>query len=150
MKKFLFSKYSIILSTILIIALFLRAYHINTWPRLGATFDEYAWTWLGMSLIQGHAPSSWSYHPQYQGHRKFVIYQHTNFWIVKPYLEHPPLFGLVAGSFALLNHTKGMFDLSIDKIRPLALILGIVSVLAVFLLVREVYSIDLAIISSLI
>src|SRR3989304_3630328 len=93
----------LILFSILFLGFFLRAYNFTTAPRLGATFDEFAWTWLGMSLIQEGVPSSWSSYPQYVGFREFKKYQGATFWIVKPYLEHPPLFALIAGSFAIAN-----------------------------------------------
>ena len=128
----------ILLIGILFLGLFLRFNNLYTWPRTGATFDEYAWTWQGMNLIQKGVPSSWSPHPQYKN-AKDIIYRHTHFRIVKPYLEHPPVFGLVAGSFALLNGASDMYHLTIVNIRPLAVILGTLSILLVFLLTRELY-----------
>ncbi|HVZ67454.1 MAG TPA: glycosyltransferase family 39 protein [Patescibacteria group bacterium] len=122
--------------------------NLYTWPRLGATFDEYAWTWEGMNLIQKGVPVSWSPHPQYKT-AKDIIYQKTHFRIVKPFLEHPPVFGLVAGSFAILNGASDMYHLSINNIRPLAVILGLISILLVYLLVEEVYDKKTALLSSL-
>ncbi len=150
MGKLLKNKFLVILVSILLLAFFLRAYNLTNSPRLGATFDEFAWTWIGISLIQEHVPSSWSPHPQYEGHREYKKYLNADFWIVKPYLEHPPFFGLVAGSFAILNGADGMFDVTLDKIRPLALILGLVSIGTLFLLVREIYDEKIALLSTLI
>ncbi len=128
--------YLVVLASILLLGFLLRRHDLYTWPRLGATFDEYAWTWQGISLIKTGIPTSWSYHPQYKN-RKLTVYQKTNFIMVSPYLEHPPVFGLVAGGFALLNGAKGMFDLELKNIRPLALILGTLSIALVYLLVKE-------------
>ena len=120
----------------------------RTIPRHGATFDEFAWTWLGINLIQKQTPISWSSQPQYK--EKFHLkYQGAAFWIVKPYLEHPPLFGLVAGSFALLNNSKDMYDVTLSKIRPLALLLGVSTILMIFILTNEIYGKEIALISSL-
>src|SRR3989304_5421988 len=80
---------------VLILGFFLRSNNLYAWPRKGATFDEYAWTWQGINLIKNGIPISWSPHPQYTD-KKLVIYQDTAFYVVKPYLEHPPVFGLVA------------------------------------------------------
>ena len=124
----------LILST----AFVLRNYHLTIWPRKGATFDEYAWTWQGMSLINTGVPVSWSPHSQYKN-KKLVIYQDTAFWLAKPYLEHPPLFGLIAGGFAILRGAKSMFDINIGTIRPLALILGIASVWLLYLYISQIY-----------
>lgn len=141
----------VILISILVLGFVLRAHEFTTWPRFGATMDEYAWTWLGINLIQDGAPRSWSSHPQYlQSDRKHLIYQGAAFWIVKPYLEHPPFFGLVAGSFALVNGATDMYDIDISKIRPLALILGVFSIGILFLLIKEIYDENLALLSSFI
>src|SRR3989344_1320815 len=95
---------------ILLLGFLLRNYNLYTWPREGATFDEYAWTWLGINLIQKKIPLSWSSQPQYKN-QKIIIYRDASFSLVMPYLEHPPLFGLVAGGFALVNGTKDMYDI---------------------------------------
>ncbi len=127
---------------------FLRHYHYQTLPRHGATFDEFAWTWLGINLIQEHTPISWSSQPQYK--EKFHLkYQGAAFWIVKPYLEHPPLFGLVAGSFALLNGAKDMYDVTLANTRPLAIILGGFSIFMIFMLSKEIYGTGVALLASL-
>lgn len=128
----------IILLGILFLGIFIRNVNLYTWPRLGATFDEYAWTWQGISLLTTGVPTSWSYHPQYKN-KKEIIYRKTRFILVKPYLEHPPAFGLVAGSYALLNGASGMFDITIEKIRGLALIMGTISILLVYLLTKKLY-----------
>ncbi len=130
----------IIISLIFIIffGFLLRRHDFTTNPRHGATFDEFAWTWLGINLIQNRMPESWSPHPQYKV-RKHLTYQGASFWLVKPYLEHPPLFGLVAGVFALSNDTKNMYDVTLSKIRPLALIMGIASVVLMYLFISETY-----------
>lgn len=130
------------------LGVFLRHDKFRTIPRHGATFDEFAWTWLGINLIQKHTPISWSSQPQYT-QRKEIRYQGAAFLLVKPYLEHPPLFGLVAGSFAIANGAKNMYDVTLAKIRPLSLILGTFSILMVFLLSNEIYGKEVALISSL-
>jgi len=139
----------ILLGLILILGLWLRSDKLYTWPRLGATFDEYAWTWLGMNLIQNHIPESWSPHPQYK-ERKQVTYQKANFFLVKPYLEHPPLFGLVAGSYALLNGAKSMFELNLYHIRGLALLLGVLSIFILYVFAAQVYGFKVGLLSAFI
>ncbi len=136
-----------LLLLILLLGLLLRSNNLYTWPRLGATFDEYAWTWLGMSIIQNHVPTSWSPHPQYL-HAKDIVYQKTHFRLVTPYLEHPPLFGLVAGEYAILSGAKDMFHVNLQNIRGLALILGVLSIGMVFLLAKEQYGEDIGLFSA--
>src|SRR3989338_540369 len=138
----------LLLVLILFLGLSLRFNNLFIWPRQGATFDEYAWTWQGISLIKNHVPTSWSPHPQYKNF-KDVIYQKTHFRMVTPFLEHPPVFGLFAGSFAILNGVQGIYDLEFYDIRPLALILGFLSLGLVFLLVKEIYDQKTALLASL-
>lgn len=137
--KFRTHAVAIILSIILIGGFLLRFHQYATWPREGATFDEYAWTWLGVNLIQKGIPISWSPHPQYTI-RTLYIQRGAQFWLVRPYLEHPPLFGLVAGGYALLRGIPNMYHVRIPVIRELALILGVLSIYLVYLLGSRVYS----------
>ena len=149
MDKYLFKFRFLLLVLILVLGFFLRQDKIDTWPRLGATFDEYAWVWQGISLIQNHVPISWSPLAPYTN-RQNVIYQKTHFFIVKPYLEHPPLFGLVAGSYALLNGVKNMYSVDIQHIRGLALLLGVLSIFILYIFAAEVYDYKIGLLSALI
>ncbi len=149
MDKLLFKFRFFALFLILILGLYLRNNNLYTWPRLGATFDEYAWTWLGMSIIQNHVPISWSPHPQYT-QKTLITYQKAYFWLVRPYLEHPPLFGLVAGSYALLSGTKDMLHVDLNHIRGLALILGVLSIFILYVFAAEVYDYKIGFLSALI
>lgn len=137
----------IFLGLILILGLWLRSDKLYTWPRLGATFDEYAWTWLGINLIQNHTPESWSRHPQYKN-PKSIIYQKVPFVIAKPYLEHPPLFGLVAGGYALFSGVKDMYHVDLQHIRGLALLLGVLSIFILYIFAAEVYGFKIGLLSS--
>lgn len=151
MLEFIYKKRILVtLFTIVLIGFILRANNLTKWPRLGATFDEYAWTWLGVSLVKNHIPSSWSPHAAYEGHRKYARFENADFWIVKPYLEHPPFFGLVAGSFAISRGADNFFDVTLDKIRPLALILGVLSIVILYFLVKDLYDESTALVASLI
>ncbi len=139
----------VVLTLILILGLWLRSDNLYTWPRLGATFDEYAWTWLGMNLIQNGVPESWSRHPQYKN-TKLITYQKVPFVLAKPYLEHPPLFGLVAGSYALLNGARSMFELNLYHIRGLALLLGVLSIFILYVFAAQIYGYKIGLLSALI
>ncbi|HSD98832.1 MAG TPA: glycosyltransferase family 39 protein [Patescibacteria group bacterium] len=136
-----------LLALVLVMGFWLRSNNLYTWPRLGATFDEYAWTWLGISILQNHIPTSWSPHPEYTK-AKDIIYQKTHFRLVTPYLEHPPLFGLIAGEYALLSGVKDMFHVDLQHIRGLAVLLGVFSVFMVFLFTKELYGENVGLLAS--
>ncbi len=148
MRKFL---QSISILFILALGFYVRFVNYSVWPREGATFDEYAWPWLGMSLIQQGVPSSWSPHSQYENYEA-IIYRKAPFRIVKPYLEHPPLFGLISGGYALLSGAKNMFDsayINPKSLRKLSLFFGTTSILLIYLFVQKIYNRKMAVISSL-
>jgi len=123
---------------VLVFSLFLRSHNYSTWPRMGATFDEFAWPWLGISIIKDGVPRSWSYHPQYKD-RQLVVWKGANFILVRPYLEHPPLFGMVAGGYAWLTGQKDFTQVRLVKMRALSLFFGASSVALVFWLATLLY-----------
>jgi len=141
-------KFKVLFLLIILLGFFLRLYHYAQYPRHGATFDEFAWTWQGISLWQNHVPTSWSPHPHY---KNYELKKFQGAWVrlVTPYLEHPPLFGLVAGGFALLTGPKELFDITLSQIRILALILGTISIFLVFLLAKKLYGNFIALLSTL-
>jgi 4-amino-4-deoxy-L-arabinose transferase-like glycosyltransferase len=139
---------SIIILIIILIGTFLRAHNLNIWPRDGATFDEYAWTFLGLSILNTGKPVSWSPHQVYKDKKIFINARGARFNLVTPYLEHPPLFGIVAGLFAKIRGAQSFNDVRIELIRPLAVILGMFSILMVYLLTSNLYGIRIGLIAS--
>jgi len=139
-----------ILSLVLILLLgfFLRFHNYEKYPRHGATFDEFAWTWQGISLWQKGVPTAWSPHDQY---KNFEVKKFQGAWVrlVTPYLEHPPLFGLIAGGFAILTGSKELFDITLSQIRILSLVLGTSSIFLVFLLAKKLYGPPIGLLSAL-
>lgn len=128
-----------ILGIILLVGGLLRYDKYTVWPREGATFDEFAWTFQGLSILNTGIPVSWSPHMAYTNTTEYYNPQGAHFRLVTPYLEHPALFGLVAGGFAKFRGVNTFDQVTIAGIRPLALIMGIVSILAVFFLTNAVY-----------
>ncbi len=138
----------LLLGIILCVGMSLRYHNYQTWPREGATFDEFAWTFLGISLWQDGRPTSWSPHGAYEKRQEYYNPKETHFTLVTPYLEHPPLFGLLAGGFARLRGVRSFDQVTIQKIRPLALALGAASMIAVFLLAQAVYGNSIALLAT--
>jgi 4-amino-4-deoxy-L-arabinose transferase-like glycosyltransferase len=140
---------SVALVFILLLGFLLRFHNYAVWPRNGATFDEYAWTFLGLSLIRGDAPISWSPHKQYENKILYKNPQGAVFFLASPYLEHPPLFGLLAGGFAHMTGIRTFDDVTPESVRPLALIMGVVSIFAVYLLGASVFGIPTGLFAAL-
>jgi len=129
--------------TIFIIILFigtlLRYHNLTVWPREGATFDEFAWTFQGLSILSTGTPTSWSPHRAYKNRKEYINPRGANFMLVTPYLEHPPLFGLIAGISARLNGVRTFDEVSIKNIRHLSLVLGIISIVAIYCFSSSLY-----------
>lgn len=89
---------------LVLVGLVLRAWKFWYFPIIGATQDEVAWTLLGSSLLQTGVPISWSHFGGYKVIE--TLWAGSNsFPLVKPVLDHPPLFSLIPGIWnTLLGH----------------------------------------------
>lgn len=101
---FWFKKHLVILSIIFItfLGFILRFHNYAQFPSYNATADERAWTWLGASLLTDGQPTSWSLFHSYENN---YIYQKqdNSAPLVRPALDHPPLFSLIPGVFHLMS-----------------------------------------------
>jgi len=86
----------------MVLAIWLRLSNLSTYPAVGDTYDEQYWTFFGASLIQTGVPQSWSYIPVYKN-KVPVSIQGIYYVIVKPSLDHPPLFSLFPGMVQVLS-----------------------------------------------
>ncbi len=85
----------------------LRLYQFNFFPPPNDTYDELKGVFNGVSLIKTGVPRSWSWFEPY-GDFPVVHIRNADYRIVEPWFEEPPLFGLVAGTYAI---SKGMDSL---------------------------------------
>lgn len=95
--------------------------------------DERAWTWLGASLISDGQPTSWSLFNSYADD---YVYQDRgdSAPLVRPVLDHPPLFSFIPGVFHLLSG-QGTYDVpSQTAIRFPMILIGTLNVLLFALL----------------
>ncbi|HEX9817670.1 MAG TPA: glycosyltransferase family 39 protein, partial [Patescibacteria group bacterium] len=122
---------------VITVSLFLRWWNYAYFPVGGETADEYAWTMLGASLIQEGAPASWSYFSAYENYR--YVEGIFDAPIVRPALDHPPLFSLLPGA----AHSIKSFWLdspSLKVIRAPLVILGAVNVGIFWLVCRQIFT----------
>jgi 4-amino-4-deoxy-L-arabinose transferase-like glycosyltransferase len=113
-------------SLILILALGLRIFNYVNFPIGGETQDESAWTFLGASLIQEGQPTSWSYFSPYS--EKYIYSEREDESpLVRPDLDHPPLFALLPGLAHTLKNDWQTFP-SLKLIRLPMVLLGMVNV----------------------
>lgn len=102
----------------------LRVWRYWEFPIAGETQDEAAWTMLGSSLLQTGRPTSWSY---FGGYETLEVIERgaDKFRLVRPALDHPPLFGLVPGLAQTLTGQAWRETPSIKLVRFPLIALGI-------------------------
>ncbi len=100
--------YVIFCILVIILASSLRLYHYDSIPHAKWTADELAFCWNGMSLIQNHVPTAWSWLSSY-GDFPIEMWQGHQYRLVTPWFDHPPLFSLVVGAAAILGGANSFF-----------------------------------------
>lgn len=117
----------------------LLAYHLRLnkfyfFPPVNDTGDEYKYAFNGISLIKNKVPESWSWYDDYG---KFPVknFRGTNFRMVKPYFDEPPLFGLMMGSYAISKGMDSYEKVDAGALRWPMLKLGALNVFLLYLLI---------------
>lgn len=126
----------------------LRFHNYAQFPSYNATMDERAWTWLGASLISDGQPTSWSLFNSYIDN---YVYQDRgdSAPLVRPALDHPPLFSFIPGIFHLLSG-QGTYDApSQTAIRFPMVLIGTFNVLLFALLAHRLTDKKTALLVSL-
>lgn len=125
----------ILILLILLLSLFLRLRNYALYPQRGATSDEYAFAFLGISLIHQGEPISWSAIPKYPQVQHLTI-DSLYFPIISPYFDHPPLFGLLVGVWSSLFNQISFFDIKLATIRLIPIFLSFLTGILVFLIAK--------------
>ncbi|KKS84086.1 MAG: Glycosyl transferase family 39 [Candidatus Gottesmanbacteria bacterium GW2011_GWA1_43_11] len=126
-----------ILACIAIFGVLLRLVSYDTLPPHGETADEFLYPWAGMSLITTGVPSSWSWFTSYS---EGTVYNKWGgpFRIVSPWLEKPPLYSLLSGSWMLATGARDFFDVRLSVLRLLPITLSFVTIVLVGALAAKV------------
>ncbi|MBI5621073.1 glycosyltransferase family 39 protein [Candidatus Gottesmanbacteria bacterium] len=131
-------KNTVIVICLLLLAAVLRLHNYAVYPQRGATSDEYAFAFQGISLLTQGVPVAWSAIPLYKNLTHLTI-DGLYFPIVKPYLDHPPLFGLLVGAWATALGERTFEAVSLGVIRLVPIMLAIISSLLLYLWGKRVY-----------
>jgi 4-amino-4-deoxy-L-arabinose transferase-like glycosyltransferase len=136
----------------------LRSFSYATVPHPGEVTDEYAYGWLGLNLIKEKYPISWSSLSSY----KSVSLEKINvdslydknpaippFPIVKPFFDHPPLFGLITGGYAYLKGARSMVETSVSLLRRPMLKIALLTTILIYLLGTRFYGWKVGLLASL-
>jgi len=123
-----------VVAILLLVGLALRLDGYTSFPRFGANEDEVAWAWLGQSLWLHHWPASWSYLPEHLPVTVMQTSQGVLLPWVSPWLDHPPLFGLLVGGVALLGGDRTPTEVGPAAIRLVPILLSMVTAWLLYLL----------------
>lgn len=132
---------------IIVLAGVLRSHKYAEFPPIGETKDEYAWTFLGASLLQTGQPISWSHFATYQPIR-VIHFGADQFPLVTPAMDHPPLFSLIPGLFQTMVASWDQ-EPRFTVIRFPMVLLGVINVLLVYLVGQSLYQKKTALLATL-
>ncbi|HEX6837401.1 MAG TPA: hypothetical protein VF334_12565, partial [Polyangia bacterium] len=105
-----------LLVAIFLVGLGLRVHHLGTFPERNRTADEYAWTWSGMTLLHEGTPRAWSWMPGY-GTVPLLHWRGDEYRIVRPWLDHPPLFPVYVGTWMLASGARDILAVELLPMR---------------------------------
>jgi 4-amino-4-deoxy-L-arabinose transferase-like glycosyltransferase len=104
-------------SLVLILGFGLRLYHYTDAPQFHDNPDEVQFAWAGLSLLSNHVPQSWSFFPEYTTHTWLVTPNGVSYPLVKPWLDHPPVFAVVTGAAAWLGGEHQFTEVTAASVR---------------------------------
>lgn len=128
---------------VLILSFYLRYQNYDSVPLKGQSWDEYSYSWTGLSLIRLGVPVGISGIDGYKmNDLRYInidhVFQNTAegnpIVFNEPWFDHPPLLGLITGGFSYLRGARVFEDTGTFLIRKPMIVLGTVSVLLVFLI----------------
>ncbi|MEA2682046.1 MAG: hypothetical protein QOK05_374 [Chloroflexota bacterium] len=121
----------------LVLALVLRFNDFTGAPPITDNGDELDWTWQGLGLITRGVPYGWSNLQVYSNAVPLRV-NGEPFNLVHPFLDHPPLFGLLVGGAAWLQGARAFTEVTAQMIRPVPTLLSVVALWLAYLLGRRV------------
>lgn len=130
----------LIIILIMLVGYRLRIQNYSSVPLPGQSTDEYSNTWVGLSLIRLGLPVGISGLVGIKDYPTYInpdrIFSSTvpggALAISYPWFDHPPLMGLLTGTFAYIRGDRNFEDVSVVTIRKPMIVLGVVTVGLVF------------------
>lgn len=125
--------------SVVLLAFVLRFHHYALFPSVTANVDERAWTWAGASILSGEGPVSWSLFDSYAERNIYAVREEHSAPLVKPWLDHPPLFGLIPGLFHLLSGAEALDMPSQTAIRFPMVLIGALNAALLLLVAQKLF-----------
>jgi len=131
----------IIVLSITLLALVVRKNNYAEIPIAGQSTDEYSYSWVGLSLFKTGVPVGISGLPGYehQFYRYINVDRFMQFLpsdpltINYPWMDHPPLLGLITGGYAYLKGADVFEDTVTVFIRKPIILISTISVLLIMI-----------------
>lgn len=148
----------LILLAILFLGNKLREVNYATVPAPGENADEYAYSWIGLSILEGRAPKAWSSFPS--AYKKvsiekinvdniFLDKTRPPFTLTEPWYDSPPLMGIIVSSFAYLNGVRDFNQASVIITRRPVLKIALITTVLIFILGTIIWGKWVGLLSSL-
>ncbi len=129
---------------VLVLTFILRAHNFEKTPAIG-NLEEMLYAWSGIYLVETGVPISWSTldYPKRAKYFSGVIKSNggkpdAGVNLYKPWLDEPPLFSLLVGSFAHLYGAKRTDMIPAAFIRTPVIIIAFFTSIVIFLIARFV------------
>ncbi|HXV64832.1 MAG TPA: glycosyltransferase family 39 protein, partial [Vicinamibacteria bacterium] len=132
-------------SVVVAVGFLARAANFDSYPR--TDLDETHNAWAGFNLLHEGHPRSWGWHPIYRSTR--VSWFSYDYPIVPDAFDHTPLLPVLVGIEATVLGARTMFDCVLPRIRPLMVLVGTLSVAALFFLGRELFGFHIAFVAGI-
>lgn len=140
--------FHIILLIISLFGLSIRFIDYDRNPPFDATKDEFSYPWAGMTFIQTGVPKSWTIFNAYPDGE--VVYKWDTWYrLVSPWLDKPPLYSLITGSWVLINGARDLFDVRLSVLRIIPISLSFFTIYFTGLLAKNIFSPSIGILASL-
>jgi len=136
------------LLALVVLAGALRLHLYDQIPYPNETADEYAYVWSGWSWLHEGRPTAWSQKSAYGGPPVY-LWNQSRYPMPTPWLDHPPLYSLVAGGAATLAGAPEMLDAPLWPARLVSVALGTLAVGLLYLLARPAYGRTVAALAGL-
>lgn len=134
----------IILGLVLVFLFSLKSYNYDRFPVMGH-LEEYAYSWMGIHLIEDRLPQTWSPTGHFSG--QDIVFSGTITGsgaflpvdILSPWLDLPPLYGLISGGVAHLFQADSWSVIPASYIRLPAILMSFLTTILIFLLTKRLF-----------
>lgn len=141
--KYKWAKYLLVL-IIFVFFFTIKSVNYDRYPLMGH-LEEYAYSWTGIHLIESGVPKTWSPAGKFQ--EQDIVFSgkmtgsnaELNVDILSPWLDLPPLYGLLSGGVAHLYGADKWSVLPASYIRLPALFFAFATTIFIFLLTRKLF-----------